>query len=172
MQQSSPSCLVGLPLVSVTVGLHVTNEINNNNNSIVSGAFQSGCEHSVQNPKGRAGGVAQADRLRHLAAPEGKADFQAWAVAPGRTLLEAMQEFPSAKPPLGASLLPTHAPLPRLPELIVAAALQPRSACAAARTSLAPCLLLHLCPTVLLVKLPNLSTVGPQARTNEPRKWF
>jgi len=45
---------------------------------------------------------AQAERLRHLAAPEGKADFQAWAVAPGRTLLEAMQEFPSAKPPLGA----------------------------------------------------------------------
>lgn len=44
----------------------------------------------------------QAARLRHLASPDGRADFQAWAAAPGRTLLEAMQEFPSARPPLGA----------------------------------------------------------------------
>lgn len=43
----------------------------------------------------------QAVRLRRLASPDGKAEFQAWAVGPGRTLLEAMQEFPSATPPLG-----------------------------------------------------------------------
>lgn len=43
----------------------------------------------------------QAARLRRLASPDGKAEFQAWAVGPGRTLLEAMQEFPSATPPLG-----------------------------------------------------------------------
>ena len=43
----------------------------------------------------------QAARLRRLASPDGRADFQAWAAAPGRTLLEAMQEFPSARPPLG-----------------------------------------------------------------------
>ena len=42
--------------------------------------------------------------MRHLASPEGTADFQAWAVSPGRTLLEALQEFPSARPPLGASI--------------------------------------------------------------------
>ena len=48
--------------------------------------------------------TSQAARLRHLAAPDGKADFQAWAASPGRTLLEALQEFPSARPPLGASI--------------------------------------------------------------------
>lgn len=46
-------------------------------------------------------GDAQAEQLRLLASPAGRGEFQAWAVAPGRTVLEAMQEFPSARPPLG-----------------------------------------------------------------------
>lgn len=44
----------------------------------------------------------QAERLRFLASPAGRSEFQAWAVAPGRTLLETLQEFSSARPPLGA----------------------------------------------------------------------
>lgn len=121
----------------------------------MSKAFQSGREPWVQKLKGRAGGGAQADRLRHLAAPEGKADFQAWAVAPGRTLLEAMQEFPSSRPPLGASPPPSHPPPSPAPLNSFRRHMLYRQVPPAARTSLAPCLLLRLCITVLLVTLPN-----------------
>ena len=44
----------------------------------------------------------EATRLRHLASPEGKAEYQTWVAVPSRSLLELLQAFPSVKPSLGA----------------------------------------------------------------------
>lgn len=45
---------------------------------------------------------AQASRLRALAAPEGKDDYHAYILSAKRSLLEVLQDYSSAKPPLGA----------------------------------------------------------------------
>lgn len=60
-----------------------------------------------------AGDKAQAERLRHLASPSGKADFAAFVAEPQRSLLEILREFPSARPSLGvffAAVAPRLAP--------------------------------------------------------------
>ena len=49
-----------------------------------------------------AGNASEAARLRHLASPEGKAEYQAWVAAPSRSVLEVLQAFPSTRPTLGA----------------------------------------------------------------------
>lgn len=43
----------------------------------------------------------EAQRLRQLASIEGKAEYHDYVTAPKRSLLQVMQEFPSAKPSLG-----------------------------------------------------------------------
>jgi NADPH-ferrihemoprotein reductase len=44
-------------------------------------------------------------RLLHLLSPEGQADYKAWH-AQSRSLLEVLEEFPSIRPPLGATTWP------------------------------------------------------------------
>lgn len=51
-----------------------------------------------------ASNAEEAARLRHLASPEGKAEFSEWVGAPRRSLMEVLQAFPSVKPSLGRHL--------------------------------------------------------------------
>ena len=48
-----------------------------------------------------AGDPSEAARLRHLASPEGRAEYAAWVAGPSRSVLEVMQASPSARPTLG-----------------------------------------------------------------------